>query len=151
MKQVRLTIYQWFTVRNISYWIPSLLYVLLIFYLSSKPAPEPIKQVPMCHGIKLVHLAEYSVLCSLFLFAIIKTIPLQVQKQIILAGILTFIAGIFDECHQMLVPARTAKLMDVVTNGVAAILVCTLYSKYGGSVMRFLGRFKSIIASTNSR
>jgi len=120
--------------RIILYWLPSLLYIAVIYYLSSQPAPEAVRQVPIFSGIKLVHLAEYGILCALFIFALVKTGGGGTGRDWSLRSILwtttalTILAGIFDEVHQCFVPSRTGTLIDVVTDGIAAVLVCTLYT-----------------------
>jgi VanZ family protein len=98
--------------------------MLLIFILSSFPAPEVVHHVPIWYHIKLVHLVEYGFLCFLFL----QTLNDQpIQKRIFLAILFTTLYGVTDEIHQMFVPNRTAQLVDIITNFLGAVTISMVY------------------------
>jgi VanZ family protein len=104
--------------------------MLIIFCFSSRPAPEAVKAVPIYEGIKLVHLAEYGILALLFIWALFKTHGqktrnnFSLNKILLIAVLLTTAYGVIDEAHQYFVPERTAKLIDVFTDFLAALAVC---------------------------
>lgn len=112
---------KWFN--KYKYWVPAVLYMVLIFYLSFKPASGYIKLFPIIAGLKIVHLIEYGFMYYLVRYALIKTTKLH-NKEIFLLGLfITVLYGLTDEFHQIFVPFRTAKLSDAFANGVGAILV----------------------------
>ncbi|MFC1477999.1 VanZ family protein [Candidatus Margulisiibacteriota bacterium] len=123
--------------RILLYWIPVTIYLIIIFILSSRPAPEVIKQAPVFFSIKPVHLIEYGFMCLLFIFALVKSYQVGAIVRIdcdqslrdipwrpilAMAIILTISAGIADEFHQCFVPTRTGTFIDVVTDTIAAVL-----------------------------
>jgi len=95
--------------------------MLLIFILSSFPAPEVVHKVPIWYHIKLIHLVEYGFLCFLFL---------RTGMSVFLAITLTTLYGVTDEIHQMFVPNRTAQLVDVFTNFLGAVIVGLIYPTF---------------------
>ncbi|MFH1428826.1 MAG: VanZ family protein, partial [Candidatus Margulisiibacteriota bacterium] len=118
------------------YWIPVIIYLIIIFFLSSRPAPEVIKQAPVFFSIKPVHLIEYGFMCLLFVFALFKTYlewhnvghdrdrtlqDIPWRPILLLAISLTIFAGIADEVHQSFVPSRTGTFIDVITDTIAAV------------------------------
>ncbi|MCX5749752.1 MAG: VanZ family protein [Candidatus Saganbacteria bacterium] len=105
------------------YWIPALLYMAMIFYLSSGAPPEPAKHAPMLVHIKLVHIIEYSALYALIFFAVRMSCKIPYNWQVVYCVFLTYIYGLTDELHQALVRGRTASLIDCFTNLLAAALM----------------------------
>jgi len=102
-------------------WVFVFFYMLLIFVLSSFPAPEAVHHVPIWYHIKLVHLIEYGFLCFLFL---------RTGMSVFLAILFTTLYGVTDEIHQMFVPNRTAQIIDVFTNFLGASIVCLIYQTF---------------------
>jgi len=111
------------TLKAIIYWLPALLYMVLIFWLSSFPAPERVKDVPIILKIKLVHLVEYGFLSFLFWLSLAKTTSLKPGEIAILAIMLTILFGATDELHQVFVPFRTGSNIDIVADGAGAVIV----------------------------
>ena len=112
------------------YWLPAILYMLLIFGLSCYPAPEPIRKIPIIYDIKLVHIVEYGVLSLLYAFALLNTTSLN-YKQIFWTSVLLTVAyGITDELHQCFVPQRTCKLSDVLGDLLGALLFQWCWTKF---------------------
>ena len=94
----------------------------LIFYMSSRPAPNELRCIPIIAKLKLVHIIEYGILYLLVWFAIIKTTAYNELEAFTLALMITVLYGLTDEFHQIFVIGRTASLMDVVADGVGGIL-----------------------------
>lgn len=94
----------------------------LIFYMSSRPAPEEVKWLPIIAKLKLVHIIEYGLLYFLYWWALRKTTMLYGIEMFALAFMMMLIYGLIDEFHQIYVIGRTAKLIDVVADVVGAVL-----------------------------
>jgi len=112
------------------YWLPALLYMLLIFILSCFPAPEPFRKVPIIYDIKLVHIVEYGILSLLYAYALKNTTQLNKWQLFWTAVIFTIAYGITDELHQLFVPQRTCKVSDVLGNTIGALLFQLGYLKF---------------------
>jgi VanZ family protein len=108
---------------KIKYWIPAILYMAFLYYLSSRPAPEELKWIPIIAKLKLVHIIEYGILYFLVWYAVIKTTSYNKLEAFSLALMFTILYGLTDEFHQIFVVGRTARLEDVVADGVGGILV----------------------------
>ena len=103
--------------------------MILIFYLSSRPAGEPFRRFPIIAKLKLVHIIEYGILYFLFWKAITKTTTYNKVEAFILALSLTVFYGLTDEFHQVFVIGRSATLVDVVADAVGGALV-GLFSRH---------------------
>jgi VanZ family protein len=108
---------------NIKYWIPAILYMAFLYYLSSRPAPEELKWLPIIAKLKLVHIIEYGILYFLVWFAVIKTTSYNKLEVFSLALMFIILYGLTDEFHQIFVVGRTARLEDVAADGVGGIMV----------------------------
>ena len=108
--------------KRVIFLIPALLYMGLIFWMSSRPVPDTLKEWPMFWQVKLVHILEYGLLALLLLGGLIRAgIPSGARVALWAAGI-TFLWGVSDEIHQHFVPGRTAKLADALTDLLAALI-----------------------------
>mgnify|MGYP001825626037 CR=1 FL=1 len=103
------------------YWLPVILYCLLIFIQSSYPATQSLPSIP--HMDKLAHTGAYALLGFLF-FRVFQTT--SIQKNAVLLVIFSALAsslyGISDEIHQYFVPSRTADIMDVLADAAGSVL-----------------------------
>ena len=87
------------------YWFPIIIYCLLIYLQSSRPAPENVSEIPNID--KILHVIAYGLLGALFLRAF-RTLNIR-RKPIlilILSMTLSTLYGISDEFHQAFVPGR---------------------------------------------
>ena|SRR5436190_6568916 len=105
--------------RRASLWLPPLLYMLLIFYLSSEPAPLP--ELTRRVWDKALHFPEYLVLAFLLARAF-RGEGLAPVRAALFALLLASAYGASDELHQSFVPERTADIFDWIadTSGAAA-------------------------------
>jgi len=94
----------------------------LLFYLSSRPAPEELKWLPIIAKLKVVHIIEYGILYLFVWYAVTKTTAYNRLGTFALALMITVLYGLTDEFHQIFVQARTARLEDVVADGVGGII-----------------------------
>ncbi|NLY93847.1 MAG: VanZ family protein [Myxococcales bacterium] len=101
-------------------WLPAVLYMALIFTLSSMPALAPYaKYVPLRD--KGLHFLEYAVLGFLTTHASGRTFPDRTRARVVIFGWLTAVLfGVSDELHQAFVPGRTAELADLFADAIGA-------------------------------
>jgi VanZ family protein len=101
------------------YWLPTLAYMAVIFYLSSIPGRDiqaPVSDVAL-------HLAEYFILMLLVLFSLGKGLFRSMPGKVyVFAFVLTFLFGLSDEFHQSFTPGRQPSLKDLAVDGAAALL-----------------------------
>jgi VanZ family protein len=111
----------------ILYWLPLILYCLLIFIQSSKPSFQQLPDIQ--YFDKLLHFVCYAFLGILF-FRAFQTMQLkQSRTMLILFSILgATLYGISDEIHQYFVPLREASFSDVIANTLGSVFGVYLYS-----------------------
>ncbi len=115
------------------YWVPSLLYMALIFVVSSlKQPPLPMPEFEWLTIDKLYHFIEYAILGILLAWALVKARPSVVPSKLIwlIAAVLSSLYGASDEWHQTFVPGRLATLADWVADvlgSIAGVLAVYLY------------------------
>ena len=95
----------------------------LLFYLSSRPAPDELRWLPIIAKLKLVHIIEYGILYFLVWHAVIRTTSYNKLEAFSLTLIFIILYGLTDEFHQIFVVGRSARLEDVAADGVGGILV----------------------------
>jgi VanZ family protein len=94
----------------------------LLFYLSSRPAPEELRWFPVIAKLKVVHIIEYGILYLFVRYAVIRTAAYDKLSVFALSLMITVLYGLTDEFHQIFVVARTSRLVDVAADGVGGIL-----------------------------
>jgi len=106
----------------LKWWIAALAYMALIFYLSSMPAPDITREVPIIYRIKLVHIVEYGILGALLFLAARETMSMGPVGAAVFAVLAASAYGISDEVHQLFVPMRSASAVDVIADALGAAL-----------------------------
>ena len=112
---------------GILYLVPAGAYMALIFWLSSRPAPEFAHYCPIVLGFKLLHMAEFGVLSLLFAEGLRRGSRLPVRTIVVTSVLLTFLWGVADEWHQVFVPQRTPSPVDAVSDLIGAALLMAAY------------------------
>lgn len=97
----------------------------LIFWLSSSSPPPPAKAVPVYFDIKLIHIMEYGVLSLLVFWALDRTTSTPFVWKIIYSISITMLYGLTDELHQVFVPGRSGKLIDITADLIGCIIAQT--------------------------
>jgi VanZ family protein len=104
------------------YWLPVIVLALAIYIQSAYPASESLDSLP--YGDKLVHAVVYGVMAFLFARAMNsharwrgRPIPLWTT-----AVAVTVLYGLSDEWHQSFVSVRTADALDLLADGIGAVL-----------------------------
>ena len=113
------------------YWVPTIVYCLLIFVLSSLSKGI---YIPSLFGVdKVVHFIEYGILGFLLARSILGFQSSLSSKLLVsLAVVLAIIYGISDEVHQAFVPGRNASPWDVLADGLGGLMGALLYMGTGG-------------------
>ncbi len=106
--------------RFLGYWLPTLAYCALIFWLSS--SSKPVLPPPFYGADKVLHALEYAILGILLARSILSAKPrFSKGALVVLIVALATLYGISDEVHQAMVPGRSASLWDVLADGVGAL------------------------------
>jgi len=117
--------------KKITYWLPALGYMGLIFFLSSQNIQTP---YPKFHIDKIIHSIEYFILANLIFFALKNTSAFSTRKIIILSIILSTLYGISDEIHQYFVPGRCSDISDAFADMIGSSFVAISY-KYSSEFL----------------
>lgn len=108
------------------YWLPALLWMGLIFYLSSQPdLPRHPDNLTDTVLKKMMHVAEYGILACLFWRAL-SNAKSAGDKPIALSLALSLLYALSDEYHQSLVPGRDSSMVDIGIDAVGPLLFLTL-------------------------
>ena len=113
--------------RTIVSWLPSVAWMAVIFYLSSRTGDdvggwldEVRRYVPMMESFDWGHFISYFILALTFLWGIRpKRVTFRVQLVVVLLCVLY---GITDEYHQSFIPGRTPDAADIRNDAVGAAL-----------------------------
>lgn len=106
------------------YWAPPLLYMALIFVISSlEQPPLPMPKFEWLTIDKVYHFIEYGILSVLLTIAFVNAPPKWLPKSRIwvTAAFIAILYGASDEIHQMFVPGRLATIADWVADVIGAI------------------------------
>lgn len=124
------------SLRTLWAWLPALLWMAIIFWLSSQsnltnPAPGLDDKLLEVTG----HLVEYGVLAVLLYYPLRqRDMTLRTAFAVALVGAVLY--GISDEWHQSFVPNRTPSVFDLVVDTVGATLALTVVALWQSDSMR---------------
>jgi len=114
--------------KKIVYFLPSILIMSVIFYLSSLTSTGIGGSLTVQFLIhKSLHLLVYSVLSISFYFALSNTTSKNKAHIKTISIFLSFLYGIIDEIHQSFVPGRGAKFTDTLFDLAGSLLGLYLY------------------------
>jgi len=103
-------------------WLPAILWMALIFGLSSIPGSS-IPKVPIPRITNIAHAIEYSILGILLLRGFTKSFP---EKPLFILALLAagtaILFGLSDEWHQTFVAGRFCELEDLIVDAISAAL-----------------------------
>ncbi len=132
--------------KNIKYFIPSLIIMIIIFSFSVQTGDESsglsssivtwIYQnlhISLSEFIirKAAHMSEYAVLTFSLIFGFYKS-EFSLRNIVIYALVITFLYACSDEAHQLFVNGRAGQLSDVlidISGGIIASLLYLIYAK----------------------
>ena len=102
------------------YWLPVILYCLLLFYQSSQSVVDTsLPEIP--HLDKLLHAGAYALLGALLLRAFAAGKGAVTARLIILSISLATLYGLSDEIHQFFVPLRQADILDLLADFIGSV------------------------------
>lgn len=110
----------------IKYWLPVIIYAIIIFQFSALPG----KDVPELFAYQdlVFHTLEYAILAFLVNRAIKAYYPGQTyRKRFLLTLFLCVIYALSDEIHQAFVPYRDPSLVDIVYDSLGICIANILY------------------------
>ena len=105
-------------------WGPPVLYMALIFAISSMEQPPlPMPEFEWLTIDKLYHFIEYAILGALVARALVKAKPAIVPSRWVwgIAAVFSILYGASDEWHQTFVPGRFATLADWIADVLGSI------------------------------
>ncbi len=110
----------------VQYWLPVLLYVCLIFALSSQSNLKP--PLDFAYSDKLAHALEYAILGLLLARAVRAAAMLEWPlTAALLALSLGMIVGVADELFQSAIPGRDSSAFDFMADAVGLALGQLVY------------------------
>ena len=110
------------TKKVLKYWLPVVIWSLVIFYFSSLPT-APITKVYWREFVikKSAHVVEYAIYATL-MYRALKESGVDKKEAGVYSVILAFIYGISDEFHQSFTPGRDPRLRDIFFDTMGASL-----------------------------
>lgn len=113
-------------VKFIKYWLPVIIYAILIFCLSSIPG----KQIPslFIYQDVVFHILEYAIFALLIIRALKAYNPGMVYSMRFLLTIcLVILYAAGDEFHQSFISGRCPSLIDITYDGIGAFIMSIIY------------------------
>ena len=112
-------------------WLPVLLYAGAIFTLSSFPISFP-PGFKIHYLDKVLHAIEYGILGFLLARAFLKASPPYCQKSFqAWAVVIAICYGFTDEIQQLYVPTRETSSIDLLFDGVGAMIAQLFFERRG--------------------
>ena len=110
----------------ILYWLPLILYCLLIYIQSANPYPKQIPSFPLVD--KALHFFAYGIMGILF-YRAYQTLRIKnnIKMLMLLSVVSASLYGISDEIHQSFVPFREAEVADAIADIIGAVSGVLLY------------------------
>lgn len=115
--------------RFVFYWLPLIVYCLLIYIQSDYPSPEKLPSFKFMD--KVLHFVAYGVMGILF-YRAYRTLRIKNRRQILilLSIVSASLYGISDEIHQYFIPLRSADLLDATADILGAVCGVYLYQRW---------------------
>lgn len=118
------------------YWSQVVLFMVLIFYLSSQPSINTnLDQNNDFLLKKFAHFCEYFILSFLICRALLNTTKISLKKSLLFAFLASVVYAISDEYHQSFVPGREPRIRDIIIDSFGA-LTASLYLGYRNRILQ---------------
>lgn len=112
--------------RRLSLWVGVFAYAALIFWGSSRSWSLP-RVGPGVDISPLLHAVEFGILGAL-IFLALRDGGVHLFRARRLAVALTLLYGVSDEIHQMMVPGRHPSVIDLLADGLGALVAVRVVS-----------------------
>lgn len=115
-------------------WLPTLIWMVVIFYLSSRTGQNLHSMFPYVRDFNVGHFIAYFILGLTCYYGLIKTSA--VKHPFVWIILISLIYGMSDEFHQSFVPGRDMSLSDLIRDLIGAglsIAAIILYKKFTGT------------------
>jgi VanZ family protein len=121
------------------YWAPALLWMMLIFILSSKQRIE-VSETYFINFMffKTGHIIEYAILNFLIFRAIYLGQGVKYKKALIYSTIISICYAASDEIHQRFIPTREGRPRDVFIDVIGIFFVYFLLTAYFNKIKKYL-------------
>jgi VanZ family protein len=104
------------------FWIPVLIWALVIFWFSSKTQPETSTVYWQEFAIKkTAHMVVYGIL-AILLFRAFRNYGANAKQAALYAILWSFVYGVSDEFHQSFTPGREPRFRDVIFDTIGATI-----------------------------
>lgn len=116
--------------KKLKYWLPTIVWMAVIFFLSSRTPKQLHSLFPMIKDFNPGHLIAYFILGLCSYYSLTRTLPKEPPYAWMLA--ITLVYGISDEFHQHFVPGRVPDINDLVNDLIGtlvAVLLIRFYQK----------------------
>jgi len=114
------------TERKVMAWIPAIVYVALIFAVSSIPGSIH-GRIPFRLFDKAAHLGEFAGLGLFLMLAFRGTLPKADLRHILMLVLIVGLAiGVLDELYQNLIPGRAVEFLDWVADTIGVAVGSTI-------------------------
>lgn len=110
----------------IKYWLPVIIYAIVIFYFSSIPG----RDIPglFAYQDTVFHIIEYAGFALLIARALKACMPqLRYPQRFLWVVLAALLYALSDELHQYFVPGRCVSFADVFCDGMAAVVTNIFY------------------------
>jgi len=122
--------------KKLSHWLPVLLWMALVFYLSAQPdRPHHPEDTIGLIIRKVGHMAEYAVLAGLVWWAWFRNSEGGTQRILLHAFALSGLYAICDEVHRFFVPGRNGRFLHAGFDSLGAILGLLVISSLGRTAL----------------
>ena len=114
----------------LNYWLPPILWALIIFIFSSFPTVQTTEFFLGDFLIKKsAHLFEYGVL-AILLYRALLNYDVNTNKALFFAILIAGLYGVSDEFHQSFIPGRGPAVRDVIIDTIGATIGIFLTRKH---------------------
>jgi VanZ family protein len=106
------------------YFVPAILFYLLIFILSSQDLGI---RIHLHHLDKVVHMIEFAIMAGFLSFGFFNVLNTPTATKIIVTFFFGLGLGVLDEFHQHYVPGRTMDARDAAADAVGVVCGILIY------------------------
>jgi VanZ family protein len=108
--------------KKILYWLPTIIWMIVIFSFSAQPSLR-VSTVNWLDFIlrKTAHVSEFFVLTCLLFFSLSHSTRLSRSQTVLVAFVITVAYAFTDEYHQLFVHGREGKIQDVLIDSIGIV------------------------------